>query len=737
MDGQPAYRVRAPISHASAEERYQSLFAASKEASTYPPALLSLSQRLLQKSLSQIDDLERAVGEQSIGHVADLVVKRLLSHAVPDGLVHVVCVHKGWSLADHDSLFQRVFEGASGWRRTILRAEQCTSVSQALMHMDEGQRLPDVSSSASSSSSSSSSSLFPFDVSATAGGSSSALPSTSYTNSLLLVIDNAEVIDPEVLRALLRVLSRRAQSQAITMLMGAPDGSEQRILGRVLDRSVSPFVRLFSIRLTPPNELYDSLLQIMFCQMSHVALLPSAMVVELMHRIFFNETLSVSSVLHFLRICLLKAVWKDPLHSVCSALVFDLLNHRDCEDHIQEFAQSLTAPLINRFRRLPSTRVYVEQELKGKAAAQKRFLKEDDAVREHLPLMLASCAHALSRLRSCVSLIQLTSKLLDFDLVPLTLVDMLLHLDSKEGDMDSSKGLTYWNAMCNAVLDRDVDGLSELLTLWMQEMENHEFATADIQELRDVLNKISKGPTHSADAAEEALSVAPMAGGHRSKRRRLEALVSSAQVLSQRVLDNADEVTQKHFLDEVRKDVRDVMRRTMSKHGKWISSTKSAPLMEFVLLDTGFEALPTFEGRNRTLMLNALGNPSLVYPNLPKHLSPSWPPVCIAYCLIFAEGTGNLVNLYDTYQSFREIYASAPMEALGNGNDSESESDDHASGSESDSDASSSSSEDTSNPNDDKVLQARFFDAIDQLHYMGLIKPTNRKTDHVIKTLYQ
>eukprot|EP01102_Stenamoeba_stenopodia_P015362 TRINITY_DN5223_c0_g1_i1.p1 TRINITY_DN5223_c0_g1~~TRINITY_DN5223_c0_g1_i1.p1 ORF type:complete len:593 (+),score=131.02 TRINITY_DN5223_c0_g1_i1:161-1939(+) len=73
------------------------------------------------------------------------------------------------------------------------------------------------------------------------------------------------------------------------------------------------------------------------------------------------------------------------------------------------------------------------------------------------------------------------------------------------------------------------------------------------------------------------------------------------------------------------------------------------------------------------------------------------PDICILYKLI--EKSNKMINLYDLYCTFKGLYSKESYDK-------------------------------------EKILQARFFQAIKEMRFLGLIKETNRKQDHVIKIVH-
>ena len=83
------------------------------------------------------------------------------------------------------------------------------------------------------------------------------------------------------------------------------------------------------------------------------------------------------------------------------------------------------------------------------------------------------------------------------------------------------------------------------------------------------------------------------------------------------------------------------------------------------------------------------------------YISPSLPDISIVYKLHLE--CGRLINLYDWMQAFSMIVQSADEDSV------------------------------ASDGKVDKVIQARFIRAVSELQFLGFVKSTKRKTDHVAR----
>ncbi|XP_060081142.1 origin recognition complex subunit 3-like [Ylistrum balloti] len=139
---------------------------------------------------------------------------------------------------------------------------------------------------------------------------------------------------------------------------------------------------------------------------------------------------------------------------------------------------------------------------------------------------------------------------------------------------------------------------------------------------------------------------------------------------------------------------------------KYVVSPKTLPLHELMYYDLASKVRSHLAASPRSAVQLALGSSHTYLHNQKDNdnsgtISPDIPDVCIAYKLHLE--CSQLINLYDWLQAFITVKTS---------NDEENE-------------------DEIKNP--DPVLQARFIRAVSELQFLGFVKPTKRKTDHVAR----
>ncbi|KAK2155508.1 hypothetical protein LSH36_238g03074 [Paralvinella palmiformis] len=140
---------------------------------------------------------------------------------------------------------------------------------------------------------------------------------------------------------------------------------------------------------------------------------------------------------------------------------------------------------------------------------------------------------------------------------------------------------------------------------------------------------------------------------------------------------------------------------------RYLISPTVLPLHEVMYYNRVSAIKPCINGVPRSNLENGLTNPGyyLLREDLISDaltILPTLPDVCIAYKL--HNECGRLINLYDWLQAFMMIVKSAEVDE----NEPE-----------------------IRKP--DKLIQARFIRAVSELQFLGFIKPTKRKTDHVAR----
>lgn len=139
---------------------------------------------------------------------------------------------------------------------------------------------------------------------------------------------------------------------------------------------------------------------------------------------------------------------------------------------------------------------------------------------------------------------------------------------------------------------------------------------------------------------------------------------------------------------------------------RYLRSPKSFPLHEVFYYDSAADVKHHLNSSPRSAVQTALANPHTYLQcgccdEESGVISPSMPDLCIVYKL-HLECT-QLINLFDWLQAFITVVTP----------DDEDEAKKTTTG--------------------DKVLQARFIRAVSELQFLGFIKPTKRKTDHVAR----
>jgi hypothetical protein len=116
--------------------------------------------------------------------------------------------------------------------------------------------------------------------------------------------------------------------------------------------------------------------------------------------------------------------------------------------------------------------------------------------------------------------------------------------------------------------------------------------------------------------------------------------------------------------------------------------------MELFVCD--MEYLPIGMEYHRRAIHLSMSHPAQVIPSVGRAMNGRWPAIALVYKL--QENMGHLVNIYDLYQLFVECSEGSKQ--------------------------------------GDKILQTKFFAALQELELMGFIKFTNQKTDHFVRLVF-
>ncbi|XP_013392318.1 origin recognition complex subunit 3-like [Lingula anatina] len=137
---------------------------------------------------------------------------------------------------------------------------------------------------------------------------------------------------------------------------------------------------------------------------------------------------------------------------------------------------------------------------------------------------------------------------------------------------------------------------------------------------------------------------------------------------------------------------------------QYLKAPKLYPLYEIFYYDNLGEIRKHINGSPRIAVQTALSNPYHYLQNESLHceagaISPSLPDICIVYKLHLE--CGRLINLYDWLQAFATVIQG--------------------------------DTDDDQPKQLNKEIQARFIRAVSELQFLGFIKPTKKKTDHVAR----
>ncbi|XP_071522018.1 origin recognition complex subunit 3 [Panulirus ornatus] len=157
-----------------------------------------------------------------------------------------------------------------------------------------------------------------------------------------------------------------------------------------------------------------------------------------------------------------------------------------------------------------------------------------------------------------------------------------------------------------------------------------------------------------------------------------------------------------NIYESLRSEVLQIMVNEFEQH---LQPPSKQPLHEIVFFDSSSTVKRHLVGMPRAAVTTALSNPhhylqcECCHLDDPSSIITTLPDISVAYKLHLE--CGRLINLYDWLQAFISVV------------DPE---------------------EDTSNKKTiDKKLQARFVQAVSELQFLGFVKPTHRKTDHVAR----
>ncbi|XP_070568505.1 origin recognition complex subunit 3-like [Ptychodera flava] len=499
---------------------------------------------------------------------------------------------------------------------------------------------------------------------------------------MVLVLEDFENFSPHVLQDLILICSQYLSSLPIALIFGI--ATSVTAVHRLLPHTVSSVLSMEKFQALPATEYLAKVINKILLTPKHPFKLGDK-VFQLLLDCFLYHDFSVLSFIRGVQFAMMDHFFEQPATVLCCQL-------SDAVERIKTF----DSKALDQFRRLQSFRRYVE---KQKPQEQKALLLDD----KHFKGVLQQMIEQLWSYHADFHPIMHCMHILTFELPghPMGKRIRELYAMCLQGDIVQSDNYQEAKKLLSLMARDELVTLLIKITSYIEEkdFENDEFDEITLQLDTFVAQFNSLDDLHEpAEIKEEERnepSTTPKPGATKlyqlqqqlRESAKKKKMPSKYEVLRTKTLA---------YLEEV--------------FGKYLRSPSALPMYEVFYYESVSTVRRHLNASPRAAIQTALTNPHYYLQcdcceAEPVGIPVTSPDVCIAYKLHLE--CGRLINLYDWLQAFITVV----------GEDDEDED----------------VKKDKSQQSPDQVLHARFIRAVSELQFLGFIKPTKKKTDHVAR----
>ncbi|KAG4080614.1 hypothetical protein HA402_006215 [Bradysia odoriphaga] len=497
---------------------------------------------------------------------------------------------------------------------------------------------------------------------------------------LVIVIPDFELFRKDVLVEFIQLLLTMNDDLPMVLVLGV--ATDISILQRSLPSHVINKLQLCKFQSSPSKQCLEQIL-------SDVILSPkvcvnlSGNVLNLLADIFLYFDFSIHSFLKGYQYCLMEHYFKGNAFSLCgttyeqSIAMIRNLKHTDIED----------------IRQLPSFRIYVES--RTKPAEIISLLEDDKYFVQQLPKLLKDLHEYFHNFHCFARLLFAMVKGLPKNFIGKQLRDVYA-LCSSTSIFQSETFTDLWQLLRMlskeeflSTLDSAVDTLNRYKETFCSNegIITHDIIDAVVEKLSDCITTISKTDT----TTETTTNITP--------------IKLSKDYKEELKIKMMEQASKSKFSSEVRKQMDITLAYIKDQLTKYLVPFNKGPaLHELFVFDDVRSVRQHIMGAPRAVIHNALQNPHIYLQcscctlDDPAQILPSLPDVSIAFKLHLE--SGQMINLFDWLQAFNIIHQVDPDQQS---NEIEPE------------------------------IQARFVRVVAEMQFLGYIKSSKRKTDHVAR----
>ncbi|XP_077394747.1 origin recognition complex subunit 3 isoform X2 [Festucalex cinctus] len=504
-------------------------------------------------------------------------------------------------------------------------------------------------------------------------------PSKDQHPPIVIIFKDLEAFNPKVLQDFILICSRYIERLPLTFIFGI--ATSPSTIQRMLPHSVSSLLCI---------ELFQSLsctqhLATVIDKLILTSKFPfkmSGKVMQVLISLFLYHDFSVRNFIKGVQLSLLEHFHSQPLSVLCCKK----------KDAVRNVAH-LSHEDLERIRQLPSFTRYVSQQ---ESQEQVQLLKDDAHLKEVCHKLIKElCKYHKKYYPTLRCLHALTSSLPRY---PLGKQIRELHLICLEKNVWETEDYQSAMKLLNMLAKDELIAMLQRCVEILQPVKSKKMKSALVQ-LEDMLSKFKQldGASEAVQCDEERL-ITPV--------KNLQKKTDLYQLQKALLEMNESRRSKKRSpYENLRNEVLEFIDSLVKSH---LSPPESQTLYEVCYYSSSSTVRRHLNATPRTSIQAALSSP--YYYLLNERLktddgsvSNSAPDICIAYKLHLE--CGRLINLYDWMQAFSTVVSAAE------GNDPDSDNFGKV----------------------DDVKHARFIRAVSELEFLGFIKSTKQKTDHVAR----
>ncbi|KAL5288502.1 ORC3 family protein [Megaselia abdita] len=504
---------------------------------------------------------------------------------------------------------------------------------------------------------------------------------------LVVILPDFESFNPEVLQDFILILSSYSRRIPIVLVLGVAT-AVSAVHGALPYHVTSKIkLRIFQTQSAPLglNEILEKVL----LSTKHSFFL-SGKTFNFLTQVFFFYDFSISGFIQSFRYCLMEHFMQGNAISLCTNYEQSL-----------KFVDKLSHSDIEFIRRLPSFRPYVESLKDFQKIID--ILTEDSCMKAHLPALLKEC-HLYSKVFRCFVEF-LTVLVEDLPRCPLGKYRREIYTICMSKEIiESEEFKECWQILSFMSKDEFSNKIFKAMSLTLTFVEDN-FEEEDSRIAREATTIMQK----ALEEIRENLQLVIDAGTNVNEVNKENTASGdltqlSRQELKDKLLQMAKEDKQvSEFSKAVETNLEFLKTEIIGKFLRPLS--KAPPLHEIFVFSDIAMVKKNIVGAPRAALHMALNNPQFYLQckccDLETgSLVPTLPDLSVVYKLHLE--CGKMINMFDWLQAFRSVVDTSQIE-------------------------------DEEDRQIDPSIQARFTRAVAELQFLGYIKTSKRKTDHVTR----